>query len=148
MGYGLGAAIGAAAATGDKTVLITGDGSFGMNLNELATAVTYNSPVVVVIFNNGVLGMVRQWQTLFYGQRYSNTVLGRKTDFVKLADAFGLPGRRATNIDEFRAAFTEAMEHDGPFLIDTYIDMDEFVLPMLPPGGSIEDMITTKAKVE
>ncbi len=148
MGYGLGAAIGAAAATGDKTVLITGDGSFGMNLNELATAVTYNSPVVVVIFNNGVLGMVRQWQTLFYGQRYSNTVLGRKTDFVKLADAFGLPGRRASNIDEFRAAFTEAMEHDGPFLIDTYIDMDEFVLPMLPPGGSIEDMITTKAKVE
>ncbi len=147
MGYGLGAAIGAAVATGDRTVLITGDGSFGMNLNELATAVTYNSPVVIVIFNNGVLGMVRQWQTLFFGQRYSNTVLGRKTDFIKLADAFGLPRRRAENIDEFRAAFSEAMRHDGPFLIDTYIDMDEFVLPMLPPGGSIEDMITTKAKV-
>ena len=147
MGYGLGAAIGAQIATGDRTVLITGDGSFGMNLNELATAVTYNTPVVVVIFNNGVLGMVRQWQTLFYGQRYSNTVLGRKTDFVKLAEAFGMPGKRAMNIDEFRAAFKEAMTHDGPFLIDTYIDMDEFVLPMLPPGGSIEDMITTKAKV-
>ena len=144
MGYGLGAAIGAQIATGDRTVLITGDGSFGMNLNELATAVSYNTPIVIVLMNNGVLGMVRQWQTLFYGQRYSNTVLNRKTDFVKLAEAFGAKGARATNIDEFRAAFTEAMAHDGPTVIDTLIDMDEFVLPMLPPGGSIDDMITTK----
>ena len=144
MGYGLGAAIGAQIATGDRTVLITGDGSFGMNLNELATAVSYNTPIVIVLMNNGVLGMVRQWQTLFYGQRYSNTVLNRKTDFVKLAEAFGAKGARATNIDEFRAAFTEAMAHDGPMVIDTLIDMDEFVLPMLPPGGSIDDMITTK----
>ena len=142
MGYGLGAAIGASIGSGDKTVLITGDGSFGMNLNELATAVSYNTPVITVIMNNGVLGMVRQWQTLFYGKRYSNTVLGRKTDFVKLADAFGLPGERVTTIDEFRAAFERAMKHDGPYLIDTLIDMDEFVLPMLPPGGSIEDIIT------
>ncbi|MBQ7983442.1 MAG: biosynthetic-type acetolactate synthase large subunit [Clostridia bacterium] len=144
MGYGLGAAIGAQIASGDKTVLITGDGSFGMNLNELATAVSYNTPVIIVLMNNGVLGMVRQWQTLFYGKRYSNTVLNRKTDFVKLAEAFGLPARRASDIEEFREAFAAAMAHDGPFLIDTMVDMDEFVLPMLPPGGSIDDMITVR----
>ncbi|MBQ8397232.1 MAG: biosynthetic-type acetolactate synthase large subunit [Clostridia bacterium] len=146
MGYGLGAAIGAQIASGDRTVLITGDGSFGMNLNELATAVTYNTPVVIVLMNNGVLGMVRQWQTLFFNKHYSNTVLDRKTDFVKLADAFGLPARRVTTPEEFRDAFAAAMQHDGPYLIDTIIDMDEFVLPMLPPGGSIEDIITTKEK--
>ena len=143
MGYGLGAAIGAQVGSGDRTVLITGDGSFGMNLNELATAVTYNTPVVTVIMNNGVLGMVRQWQTLFYGKRYSNTTLGRKTDFVKLADAFGLPAERVSTKEEFEAAFKRAMSHDGPYLIDTLIGMDEFVLPMLPPGGSIDDMITS-----
>ena len=144
MGYGLGAAIGAQIASGDRTVLITGDGSFGMNLNELATAVTYNTPVVTVIMDNGVLGMVRQWQTLFYGKRYSNTVLGRKTDFVKLADAFGLPGEQVATPEEFEAAFKRAMTHDGPYLIDAIIGKDEFVLPMLPPGGSIEDIITSK----
>ena len=144
MGYGLGAAIGAQIASGDKTVLITGDGSFGMNLNELATAVSYNTPVVIVLMNNGVLGMVRQWQTLFFGKRYSHTLLDRKTDFIKLADAFGLKAARATTIEEFRAAFAAAMAHDGPYLIDTLIDMDEFVLPMLPPGGSIDDIITSK----
>lgn len=142
MGYGLGAAIGAAVATGDKTVLITGDGSFGMNLNELATAVTYNTPIVIVLLNNGVLGMVRQWQTLFFGKRYSNTTLGRKTDFVKLAEAFGLEAERVSSIDEFEKAFKKGMAHNGPYLIDTLINMDEFVLPMLPPGGSIDDMIT------
>lgn len=142
MGYGLGAAIGAAVATGDKTVLITGDGSFGMNLNELATAVTYNTPIVIVLLNNGVLGMVRQWQTLFFGKRYSNTTLGRKTDFVKLAEAFGLEAERVSSIDEFEQAFKRGMAHNGPYLIDTLINMDEFVLPMLPPGGSIDDMIT------
>ena len=144
MGYGLGAAIGAQIASGDRTVLITGDGSFGMNLNELATAVTYNTPVAIVIMDNGVLGMVRQWQTLFYGKRYSNTVLGRKTDFVKLADAFGLPGELVATPEEFEAAFKRAMTHNGPYLIDAVIGMDEFVLPMLPPGGSIEDIITSK----
>ncbi len=144
MGYGLGAAIGAQIASGDRVVLITGDGSFGMNLNELATAVTYNTPVVIVVMNNGVLGMVRQWQTLFYGKRYSNTVLDRKTDFVKLAEAFGAKAGRATATEEFRKEFYAAMHHDGPYLIDTVIDMDEFVLPMLPPGGSIDDMITVK----
>lgn len=144
MGYGLGAAIGAQIGSGEKAVLITGDGSFGMNLNELATAVSYNTPVIIVLVNNGVLGMVRQWQTLFYGKRYSNTVLNRKTDFVKLAEAFGAKAARAETIDEFRNAFSEAMKHDGPYLIDTIIDMDEFVLPMLPPGGSIDDIITSK----
>ncbi len=142
MGYGLGAAIGAAVATGDKTVLITGDGSFGMNLNELATAVTYNTPIVIVLLNNGVLGMVRQWQTLFFDKRYSNTTLGRKTDFVKLAEAFGLEAERVSSIDGFEQAFKRGMAHNGPYLIDTLINMDEFVLPMLPPGGSIDDMIT------
>ena len=142
MGYGLGAAIGAMVATGDKTVLITGDGSFGMNLNELATAVTYNTPIVIVLLNNGVLGMVRQWQTLFFDKRYSNTTLGRKTDFVKLAEAFGLEAERVSSIDGFEQAFKRGMAHNGPYLIDTLINMDEFVLPMLPPGGSIDDMIT------
>lgn len=143
MGYGMGAAIGAQIATGDKTVLITGDGSFGMNLNELATAVTYKTPIVIVLINNGVLGMVRQWQTLFFSKRYSNTVLERKTDFVKLAEAFGAKGKRVTTKDEFEAAFSEAMKSDEPYLIDTIIGIDEMVLPMLPPGGSIDDMITS-----
>ena len=97
-----------------------------------------------MLVNNGVLGMVRQWQTLFYGQRYSNTVLGRKTDFVKLAEAFGARARRAATPAEFRDAFAEAMAWDGPFLIDTLIDKDEFVLPMLPPGGSMDEIITEK----
>ena len=144
MGYGLGAAIGAAVGSKKRAILVTGDGSFGMNLNELATAVTYNIPVVIVIINNGVLGMVRQWQTLFYGKRYSNTVLGRKTDFVKLADAFGLKGERVTTVQEFEKAFSKAYKANAPYIIDTIIDMDEFVLPMLPPGGSIEDIITSK----
>ena len=144
MGYGLGAAIGAAVGSKNKAILVTGDGSFGMNLNELATAVTYNVPVIIVIINNGVLGMVRQWQTLFYGKRYSNTVLGRKTDFVKLADAFGLKGERVSTAQEFEKAFNNAYKANAPYIIDTIIDMDEFVLPMLPPGGSIEDIITSK----
>ncbi len=146
MGYGLGAAIGAQMASGNKTVLITGDGSFGMNLNEMATAVSYNTPIIIVLMNNGVLGMVRQWQTLFFGKRYSSTILDRKTDFVKLAEAFGAKAARVTNIEEFRRAFQEGMAHNGPFLIDTLIDQDEFVLPMLPPGGSMDDIITSKAQ--
>ena len=146
MGFGLGAAIGAQVATGDPTVLVTGDGSFGMNLNELATAVSYNVPVVIVLMNNGVLGMVRQWQTLFFGQRHSQTTLARKTDFVKLAEAFGATGFRATNQAEFAEAFQKAFQVGGPVVIDTIIDKDEFVLPMLPPGGSIEDIITKVEK--
>ena len=144
MGFGLGAAIGAQIATGDTTVLITGDGSFGMNLNELATAVSYRVPVIIVLFNNGVLGMVRQWQTLFFNQHYSNTVLDRKTDFVKLAEAFGAKGFRVATPEEFSAAFESALKENGPVVIDTLIDRDEFVLPMLPPGGAIDDIIVTK----
>ncbi len=142
MGFGLGAAIGANAGTGKKTVLVTGDGSFGMNLNELATAVSQNSPVVIVIMNNGVLGMVRQWQTLFFNKHYSNTTLDRKTDFVKLAEAFGAKGFRVSTGEELEKAFSEAYNADGPCVIDCAVDCDEFVLPMLPPGGSIDDMIT------
>ena len=142
MGYGFGAAIGAAYGTGERSVLITGDGSFGMNLNELATAVRYGVPVVVVIMNNGVLGMVRQWQTLFYDKHYSNSVLERKTDFAAFAKAFGADGEAVTTPDELDAALGRAFVCDGPYIIDCKIDKDEFVLPMLPPGGSMDDIIT------
>ena len=142
MGYGMGAAIGAAAATGRRSILFTGDGSFGMNLNELATAVTQNTPMVIVIMNNGVLGMVRQWQTLFFDKHYSNTTLNRKTDFVKLAEAFGAKGVRVFTAQELEEAAAEAFSYNGPFLIDCAVDCNEFVLPMLPPGGSIDDIIT------
>ena len=141
MGFGLGAAIGAATATGKKTILVTGDGSFGMNLNELATAVTNQTPVVVFIMNNGVLGMVRQWQTLFFDKHYSNTTLERKTDFVKLAEAFGMPGYRAMNMAELKEVLPKAFAEKGPVLVDCAIDCDAFVLPMLPPGGCIDDII-------
>ena len=142
MGFGLGAAIGAYVATKDPVVLITGDGSFGMNLNELATAVTYNVPVVIVLMNNGVLGMVRQWQTLFFGKRYSSTILNRKTNFVKLAESFGADGYLAETAVEFRKAFKAAVEKGKTAVIEVRIDKDELVLPMLPPGGAISDMIT------
>lgn len=144
MGFGLGAAIGACCASGEHTVLITGDGSFGMNLNELATAVSYNLPITVVIFNNGVLGMVRQWQTLFYEKRYSSTTLGRRTDFVKLAEAFGAKGYRAESAEEFDEVFKKAFSEEAPSVIDCRINEDEFVLPMLPPGGSIDDIIVER----
>lgn len=142
MGYGLGAAIGAGKASAAHTVLITGDGSFGMNLNELATAVSQQLPLVIVIMNNGVLGMVRQWQTLFYGKRYANTTLNRKTDFVKLAEAFGAAGFRAETEEELISALSKAFGCNGTTVIDCAVDRDEFVLPMLPPGGSIDDIIT------
>ncbi len=141
MGFGMGAAIGGCVATGKRTVLFTGDGSFGMNLNEMATAVSQNLPIIIVILNNGVLGMVRQWQKAFYNEHYSQTTLDRKTDFPALARAFGAEGFSATNIDELNAAMKAAMATNGPVLIDCAIDMDERVLPMIPPGGAIENMI-------
>lgn len=144
MGFGLGAAIGSCLATGKKTVLFTGDGSFGMNLNELATVSKLNAPIVIFIMNNGVLGMVRQWQNLFYHKHYSQTTLDRKTDFVKLADAFGLKGYRISNREELSDVVAKAMNEDGPVLVDCLIDKDELVLPMLPPGGSFDDIITLK----
>ena len=142
MGFGMGAAIGANKASGNPVVLVTGDGSFGMNLNELATAVTENSNITIVLFNNGVLGMVRQWQTLFFQKHYSNTTLERKTNFPLLANAFGAKSYKVETVEEFETAFKEAFEINGPVLIDCTIYEDEFVLPMLPPGGSIDDMIT------
>ena len=147
MGFGFGAAIGAAFGTGERSVLVTGDGSFGMNLNELATAVRYNIPIVVLVINNGVLGMVRQWQTLFYNKHYSNTVLNRKTDFVAFAKAFGADGEAVTTPEELDSALDRAFGTDGPYIIDCKIDKDEFVLPMLPPNGSMDDIIT-KLEVE
>lgn len=141
MGFGMGAAIGAYMGTGEHTVLVTGDGSFGMCLNEMATAVTQNVPLVILILNNGVLGMVRQWQNLFFEKHYSNTVLERKTNFVKLAEAFGAKGETAFSVEELNKALENAFKHNGPYLIDCAIDKDEFVLPMLPPGGSMDDII-------
>lgn len=141
MGFGMGAAIGAAFGTRERAVLVTGDGSFGMCLNELATAVTEHIPLVILLMNNGVLGMVRQWQTLFFDRHYSQTVLDRKTDFPALARAFGADGCRVETPDELAAALDRAFCADGPFLIDCVIAKDEFVLPMLPPGGSMDDII-------
>lgn len=144
MGFGLGAAIGSAMYTNERTVLFTGDGSFGMNLNELATAATQNLPIVIILMNNGVLGMVRQWQNLFFDKHYSQTVLERKTDFVKLAEAFGIKGYRISDVSQMKDIIDQAFKEKGPVLVDCYIDKDEFVLPMLPPGGSFEDIITLK----
>ena len=142
MGFGLGAAVGAASATGKRCILFTGDGSFGMDLGELATAVSHELPITVVIMNNGVLGMVRQWQTLFFDKRYSNTTLNRKTDFAKLAEAFGAKGGHAASAAELEKLADEALSCNTPFVIDCAVDSDELVLPMLPQNGSIDDIIT------
>nr|WP_317402305.1 biosynthetic-type acetolactate synthase large subunit [uncultured Gemmiger sp.] len=143
MGFGYGAAIGAQMALGrdQRVIMMTGDGSFHMNLNEACTAVSYHLPIITVIFNNSVLGMVRQWQTSFYEGRYSATDPHRHTDFVKLAEGFGLKGYRATNPAEFREALADAMKQDGPTWIDCRIGKDERVLPMIPGGGDINDII-------
>ncbi len=142
MGFGMGAAIGAAKANGKRAVLITGDGSFGMDLNELATAISQEIKLVVVIMNNGVLGMVRQWQTALFDKRYSGTTLNRKTDFVKVAEAFGAKGGRASNTAELEKLAAEAFAYEGTFVIDCAVDSDEAVLPVFPPNGNIDDIIT------
>lgn len=145
MGFGLGAAIGGCLANGRRrTVLFTGDGSFGMCLQDLATAVSQNLPLLIVIFNNGVLGMVRQWQTMFYGKRYSSTTLGRKTDFPALARAFGAEGKKVASLADLEDALAN-LAPDVPTVLDCHIDRNEFVLPMIPPGGSVKDLITEKA---
>ncbi len=148
MGYGYGAAIGAKVALGDKipVIHITGDGSFHMNLNEACTAVSYNLPVITVIMNNRVLGMVRQWQRCFYGKRFSETDPERKTDFVKLCEGFGGKGYRAENIEEFRNAFKDALKQNGPVWIDCAIDKDERVLPMIPSGKTVNDIMLPGCK--
>ena len=140
MGFGLGAAMGAAKSDeeGRPVALVTGDGSFRMNLTELSTIAHYGIPVIVVIFNNGTLGMVRQWQTLFFGHRYSQTTLDRGPDFMKLADAYGLKGTRVNRIDEFEAAFEAAYAKGEPCLIECMLDIDEMVAPMVAPGSPID----------
>ena len=140
MGFGLGAAMGAAAADPQHrpVVLVTGDGSFRMNLTELSTIAYYDIPVIVVIFNNGTLGMVRQWQTLFFGHRYSQTTLDRGPDFMKLADAYGLAGTRVDNLADFSAAFARAYADGKPCIIECLLDIDEMVAPMVAPGSPID----------
>ena len=140
MGYGLGAAIGAKVGKPDVPVFnIAGDGCFRMNMNEIATASRYNIPVVDIVINNHVLGMVRQWQTLFYGGRYSATVLEDKVDFVKVAEALGAKGIRVTKKEEVEPAIREAMAAGGPVIIDVQIDSDDKVFPMVAPGAAIEE---------
>ena len=142
MGFGYGAAIGAQLGNPDKRVVhFTGDGSFHMNLNEACTAVTNELPIITVIFNNRVLGMVYQWQTAFYEKRYSNTILHRKTDFVKLIEAFGGRGFRVSNMVELAAAFDEALKCKGPVWIECDIAYEDKVLPMIPNGKTIDDML-------
>lgn len=142
MGFGYGAAIGAKlACPEDRVIHITGDGSFHMNLNEACTAVSQNLPIITVIMNNKVLGMVYQWQTIFYDNRYSNTTPERKTDFVKLGQAFGAEAYRAETPEEFAEAMDKALQADGPVWIECVISRNERVLPMIPGGKSVEDMI-------
>lgn len=145
MGYGLGASLGAKTGCPEKTVVnIAGDGCFRMNMNEIATAVRHNIPIIQVVVNNHVLGMVRQWQNLFYGQRYSATVLNDAVDFVKLAEAMGAVGMRAATKEEFENAFKEALSLGRPVVIDCQIDSDDKVWPMVAPGAPINEAFDEK----
>lgn len=145
MGYGLGAAIGAKVGNPDKTVVnIAGDGCFRMNMNELATASRNNVPIIEMIFNNQVLGMVRQWQTLFYGKRYSHTVLNDGVDYVKLSEAMGAKAFRITKIEEVEPVIKEALACDGPVVIDCTIQSDDKVFPMVAPGTNLEEVFDEK----
>lgn len=141
MGYSMGAAMGAAVGCPDKrVVMFAGDGGFHMNLTELATMASYNIPVIMFIMNNTVLGMVRQWQKIFYGNRFSDTDPHRATDFVKVAEAFGVKGMRINTNDEIDAVLEEALKVNGPVVIECRISPDSNVLPMIPPGGSVSDI--------
>lgn len=143
MGYGLGAAIGVQTANPDKTVInIAGDGCFRMNMNEIATAVRQKLPLVEIIFNNHVLGMVRQWQNLFYEERYSATVLDDGMDYVKLAEAMGAAGYRAKTKEEFEQILKDALQSEKPAVIDCIIDSDDKVWPMVAPGAAISESFT------
>lgn len=143
MGYGLGAAIGAQIANPDRQVInIAGDGCFRMNMNEIATAVREKLPLIEIIVNNHVLGMVRQWQDLFYGKRYSATVLDDGVDFVKLAEAMGATGYRAATREEFNEALQMALASKTPVVIDCIIDCDDKVWPMVAPGAAISTAFT------
>jgi len=140
MGYGFGAAIGASLGMQEMVFDIAGDGSFRMNLNELGTAARYNIPVKIILLNNGVLGMVRQWQNVFYSKRFSSTTLERDTDFVKIAEGFGVKGIRVDTNSQVVDALKEAIAWDGPVVIDFRVAPDEMASPMVPPGASIELM--------
>ena len=141
MGYGLGASIGAKMGCPEKTVVnIAGDGCFRMNMNEIATAARYQIPIVQVVVNNHVLGMVRQWQNLFYNQHYSQTILDDAVDFVKLAQALGAEGIRVTTKEEFADAFAKAVKMQRPVVLDCQIDCDDKVFPMVPAGAPIEEV--------
>ncbi len=142
MGYGFGAAIGAAFGSKKHVVLVTGDGSFNMNLNELSTAVTQNLPITILLMNNRALGMVRQWQKLFYGSRFSQTVVNKKTDYVKFAESFGAKGLRITKAEEVAPVLREAFSTPSPVLVDCVISEDENVLPMIKPGQTYDTIIT------
>lgn len=145
MGYGLGASLGAKMGRPQKTVVnIAGDGCFRMNMNEIATAARYQIPVIQVVVNNHVLGMVRQWQNLFYDQHYSQTILNDAVDFVKLAEALGAQGIRVTTKEEFNDAFAEAMKLGRPIVIDCQIDEDDKVWPMVAPGAPISEAFDEK----
>ena len=145
MGYGLGAALGAKTGVPNKTVInVAGDGCFRMNMNEIATAVRHNIPIIQVVINNHVLGMVRQWQNLFYEQRYSATVLNDAVDFVKLAEAMGAIGIRAETKEEFSEALKQALELGKPVVIDCQIDSDDKVWPMVAPGAAISEAFDEK----
>ena len=140
MGYGLGAVIGAKVGNPDRIcVNIAGDGCFRMNMNELATASRYNIPIIEVIVDNEVLGMVRQWQDLFYGQRYSNTILTDKVDYCKVAEGLGCTAIRVTEKDQVRSAIEKALAADGPVVIDLVVGKDDKVFPMVPAGKPISD---------
>lgn len=144
MGYGYGAAIGAQAAFSERKVIhITSDGSLHMNMNEACTAVSYNLPIITVIFDNTVLGMVRQWQKLIYAERYSSTDPQRKTDYLKIIEAFGGKGYEAKTLEEFKIVFKKALKDDVPVWIRCEIDKDEKVLPMIPAGKTVNDIIMT-----
>ena len=147
MGFGLGAAIGAQCGCPKKKVfLVTGDGSFHMNLNELVTLKSYNLPVVVVVLNNGVLGMVRQWQKLFYGSRFSQTDPKRATDFVKVTEGFGIPAFKLDKTEDIAEVFEKAIGLGGPVVIDCVISPDANVLPMIPPGKTVNEIVTEMPK--
>ena len=142
MGYGYGAALGAYLGNpGSRVIHLTGDGSFHMNMNEACTAVSYNIPVISIIFNNSVLGLVRQWQTTFYGKRYSSSEPERVTDYAKVAEGFGAKGFSCSTKKEFEKALKEALASGCPCWIECKIDREEKVLPMIPAGKSVDNII-------
>ena len=142
MGYGLGAAIGAAKATGKHVILVTGDGCFNMNLNELSTAVTHELPITILLMNNHALGMVRQWQKLFYGNRFSQTDVRKRTDYVRFAESFGAMGLAIEKDEDIVPVLTKALATQTPVLVDCRISNDENVLPMIKPGQTYDTIIT------